>query len=88
MNTIKKGSIVTVTDSRFCHARWSNFARRHLQYMLRWAYSHLPKEGAHYRVLGVHRDTVVIQGMVCAVKKMNPIYFMDINGIKLESQEN
>lgn len=83
MTSIKKGTIVSVVSDKYCHARYSQFALRHPQYMLRWAYGHYPRTDHYYRVLGVYKDLVVIQDTQCSIKRMNPIYFMDINSLKI-----
>lgn len=83
MNIIKKGNVVTVTNEDYCYSRYSRFAYLHPWYALRWAYGHHPRKGHYYRVLGVYKDLVVIQDTQCDTKKMNPIYFMDIRGLKI-----
>lgn len=88
MTSIKKGNIVSVLSDRYCFARYSQFALRHPQYMLRWAYGHDPRKDHYYRVLGVYKNMVVIQDTQCRAKRMNPIYFMDVEGLKVENQEN
>lgn len=88
MTSIKKGNIVSVLSDRYCFARYSQFALRHPQYMLRWAYGHDPRKDHYYRVLGVYKDLVVIQDTQFRAKRMNPIYFMDVEGLKVENQEN
>lgn len=82
----KKGDIVTV-KAGYCYARYSQFAKLHPWYALRWAYSHAPHEDREYRVIGVHGDIVVVQDTVCKIKKTNPIYFMNPEGVFLLHKE-
>lgn len=82
---IKKGTLVTVNPD-LCLTRYSQFAIMHPKYMLRWSYSNYPKHTRTYIVIGVHKTRttpiVVVQDTTCKTKKYNPIFFIEINGVK------
>lgn len=86
---IKKGTLVKVNPG-FCLARWSGFAIKHPWYALRWAYGAQPKPERIYRVIGIHgkrsRPVVVIRDTTCKTEKYNPIFFMEIEGVKPEKR--
>lgn len=51
----KKNDIVTVIDEGETYLCYSQFAKRHLQYALRWSYRAYPNIKHKFKVLGVYK---------------------------------
>lgn len=51
----KKNDIVTVIDDGETYLCYSQFAKRHLQYALRWSYRAYPNIKHKFKVLGVYK---------------------------------
>ncbi len=86
----KKGELVWVNPDH-CLARYSQFAVRHIRYVLRWSYNNFPKTDHMYRIIGIHKTSkgpiIVVQDTLCKIKKCNPIFFMEVQGVSKEEEK-
>lgn len=85
----KKNDIVKVIDDEHTYFCYSQFAKRHPQYALRWSYRNHPDTSGKFKVLGVYKhcrknkyDTnnycVVIENM-----RGGAIFFIGEKGIEV-----